>query len=118
MRPTVMLFCLDVPRSLAFYTGLGFTQRRSQRTGGWAELEWGTFVLNLHESVAPLPPTGRIQLGFEVEAGLDELVERLRPTGLYGELSILDESFGRIVHLQDPDGNTLSIVQYEPELYV
>lgn len=118
-----MLFCLDVPRSLEFYTGLGFTSRRGQRTGGWAELEWGSsdgqgFVLNLHETAAPLPPTGRLQLGFEVEGGLDELVGRLRHSGLYGELTILDEAFGRIVHLSDPDGNALSIVQNEPELYV
>lgn len=123
MRPTVMLFCPNVPRSLAFYTGLGFVQRRGQRTGGCAELEWPTaegsgFVLNLHEANEPLPPTGRLNIGFEVESGLDELLDRLRPSGVYGELTVVDEAFGRIVHLQDPDGNALSIVQNEPELYV
>lgn len=30
---------------------------------------------------------------------------------------VTDESFRRILHLTDPDGNALSVTQYEPELY-
>lgn len=116
MNPTLMLFTADVECSLAFYQQLGLTVRRVQRGGGWAELIWGDFALNLHEHALPLPDTGRLQLGFEVESGLEDVVARLSAEGL-GDLSIIDEGFGRIVHLRDSDGNLLSIVQNEPELY-
>lgn len=115
-----MLFTADVERSLGFYRQLGFTVRRAGRGGGWAELVWGVgqdaFALLLHEHARPLPEPGRLQLGFEVESGLEAVVARLSADGL-GGLSIIDEGFGRIVRLHDPDGNLLSIVHNEPELY-
>ncbi len=30
---------------------------------------------------------------------------------------IVDEGFGRVLQLADPDGNVLTIVEHEPELY-
>ena len=43
-------------------------------------------------------------------------MQRLSRAGL-NPPSITDESFGRILHLTDPDGNALSVTRYEPELY-
>lgn len=62
-----------------------------------------------------LPATGRLQIGFET-GDLDAAVQRLSGAGLHPP-AIVDEAFGRILHLTDPDGNVLYIVQNEPELY-
>ncbi len=115
MNPSFMLYTGDLDSMLRYYTALGFTHRLSGRGGGWAELTWDGFTLNLHAQTGQLPPTGRLCIGFET-ADLEAAVQRLRRAGL-NPPSITDESFGRILHLTDPDGNALSITQYEPELY-
>lgn len=115
MNPSFMLYTRDVIGLTAFYTALGFRLRRAGRGGGWTELTWDTFTLTLHGHSGELPPTGRLQIGFETP-DLDAAVRRLIEAGL-NPPAILDESFGRILHLTDPDGNLLSVTAYEPELY-
>ena len=110
-----MLYTSDLDAMLRFYAVLGFTHRLSGRGGGWAELTWEGFTLNLHAQTGELPPTGRLCIGFETN-DLEATVQSLSRTGL-NPPSITDESFGRILHLTDPDGNVLSIVQNKPELY-
>lgn len=115
MNPSFMLYTSDLDSMLRFYTALGFTHRMSGRGGGWAELTWDGFTFNLHGHSGELPPTGRLCIGFET-ADLEAVVQRLSRAGL-NPPSITDESFGRILHLSDPDGNTLSVTQYGLELY-
>ena len=86
------------------------------RGGDGTELEWNGFVLSLHGQDGELPAVGRLQIGFETP-DLDQTVQDLSRAGL-NPPAIVDEAFGRILHLTDPDGNVLYIVQNEPELYV
>lgn len=116
MNPSFMLFTRDVSAMTRFYLALGFCHRLSGRGGDWAELEWNGFVLSLHGQAGELPPVGRLQIGFET-SDLDLTLEDLSRAGL-NPPAIVDEAFGRILHLTDPDGNVLYIVQNEPELYV
>jgi predicted enzyme related to lactoylglutathione lyase len=115
MNPSFMLYTTDLPGLTAFYTALGFNLRVAGRGCTWAELTWDSFTLALHGHSGELPPTGRLCIGFET-ADLDAAARRLQQAGL-NPPAIVDESFGRILHLLDPDGNQLSITQYEPELY-
>lgn len=115
MNPSFMLYTTDLPGLMAFYTALGFQLRMAGRGGTWAELTWDRFTLALHGHTGELPPTGRLRIGFETN-DLDAAVRRLQEAGLTPP-AIVDDSFGRMVYLTDPDGNELSITQYEPELY-
>ena len=112
MRPNILLYTPDVERAADFYGKLGFTMRRRNRNGGWTELEFGTLLLFLHR-VDVLPTISkRLEFGFEAQEPLERVAARLLEGGV-----IVDEGFGRILSLQDPDGNALSIVEHEPELY-
>jgi predicted enzyme related to lactoylglutathione lyase len=115
VNPSFMLYTNDIPGMTAFYTALGFKLRVAGRGCTWAELTWDSFTLALHGQTGELPPTGRLCIGFETN-DLDRTVRDLNRAGL-NPPAIIDESFGRMLQLTDPDGNALSITQYEPELY-
>jgi predicted enzyme related to lactoylglutathione lyase len=115
MNPSFMLHTRDVEGMIQFYVALGFVHKLTGRSGNWTELTWGNFTLSLHKHQGELPPTGRLSIGFEAE-DLEASVQTLSRAGL-NPPAIVDESFGRILHLTDPDGNELFITQSEPELY-
>ena len=117
MRPSVLLYTADVAQAEAFYTALGFRLRRHSRSGGWTELEWNELLLFLHSAQTLPPANSRVQLGFEAQEPLETLSARLIERGVIVSAEIVDEGFGRILNIQDPDGNTLTIVEHEPELY-
>jgi catechol 2,3-dioxygenase-like lactoylglutathione lyase family enzyme len=117
VRPSVLLYTADVARAEAFYVELGFRLRRRSRNGGWTELEWSELLLFLHHAQTLPPADGRIQLGFEAQEALEQLTARLIERGVIVAAEIVDEGFGRILSLQDPDGNVLTIIEHEPELY-
>lgn len=117
MKPYVLLYVTDVPRSRAWYEALGFGLRRLNRNGGWAELEWAGLLLYLHGADTPRP-AGFALPGFEVTQPLDVLAARLRGAGIEApDTAILDEGYGRTLDLRDPDGYVWQIVEHEPELY-
>ena len=116
MKPYVLLYVTDVPCSQAWYERLGFRLRRVNRHGGWAELEWDGFLLFLHSTSHPRP-AGFALPGFEAQEGLEAVAGRLAQAGLLPDPLILDEGYGRVLRLTDPDGYTLEIVEHEPELY-
>ena len=117
MRPNLLLYTSDMQRAADFYQQLGFTLRRRNRNGGWTELEFGTLLLFLHR-VATLPAASkRLEFGFEAQQPLEQLAAQLLQSGVIVSAEIVDEGFGRILQLADPDGNTLTIVEHEPELY-
>lgn len=81
------------------------------------ELEFGTLLLFLHGANTLPAASERLQLGFEAQEPLENLAARLLESGVTVNAEIVDEGFGRILELRDPDGNTLTIVENEPELY-
>lgn len=116
MRPTILIYATDVSRSREWYERLGFRLRRVNRHGGWAELEWGELLLYLHGTAAPRP-AGFALPGFEAQESLDVLAGRLVALGVVTDPFILDEGFGRVLRLRDPDGYELDLVEHAPELY-
>ena len=117
MRPNLLLYTPDVERAADFYQRLGFTLRRRNRNGGWTELEFGTLLLFLHSTQSLPAVSKRLEFGFEAQQPLEQLAAQLLQSGVTISAEIVDEGFGRVLQLADPDGNVLTIVEHEPELY-
>lgn len=116
MRPYLLIYCTDIPRSLAWYQALGFSFRRQGRHRSWAELEWGDLLLYLHGH-SEVRPEGFALPGFEVQEPLEHVLARLAPLSQREIPAILDEGFGRIANLHDPDGYVWQLVEHDPDLY-
>lgn len=116
MKPYVMLYVTNVPRSRAWYERLGFSLRRVSRQGSWAELAWGDFLLFLHGKDQPGPARFALP-GFEATEPLEHLAQRLSEQLGTENLTMLDKGFGHTLALSDPDGYEWLILEHEPELY-
>lgn len=116
MRPYLLVYATDVARSALWYEALGFRPRRTNRNGGWAELEWGETLLFLHAASSPRP-AGFALPGFEATEPLESVAARLAPLGGGEVPEIVDEGYGRTLTLRDPDGYAWEIVEHDPELY-
>lgn len=102
LRP--LRFTADVPGWTAFARSLGLTPRIESLRGGWADLvAGGGGMLALHEATSSdtRQPAGRTTLSFECDDGT-ALVRRLRAAGY--QATLYDESYGRVVVVQAPDG--------------
>ncbi len=121
IRLSPMRFVRDVPASIRFYTALGFEVDVVGRVGGWAELRVPSAQLGLHVAgeVAPhVDDRGRAccVLNVDTDEPLEEVRERMRAAG-YAADDILDENFGRIFYLRDPDGMLVGVTEPDRELY-
>lgn len=108
----------DIDALVRFYGALGLELNTVSRAGGWVDMTAGGGMLGLHvASRAERPRTsGDCKLSFETDTGLEELVVRLHAAG-YADAHILDEAFGRSLHVTDPDGVLVQVNQSDPSLY-
>lgn len=117
MRIMPIRYVADVATSARFYAALGLVPGDSSRSGNWTELNAGGGVLALHtvrSSQQDVP--GRVELAFEAQEPLEVLAERLTAAGFEPE-AIVDENFGRSMHLSDPDGAHIEVNEYDRDLY-
>ena len=113
--PTI--FVTDMSRAVEFYCGaLGLALK--QRWGDhFAAIDAGDgLLLGLHPASPTAPPpgtSGSIQIGLNVDAKLDDVVEQLRARGVKFRGPIVDDPEGgvRIAFLADPDGNDLYLCE-------
>lgn len=118
MRLMPIVYVTDPEVSLPFYLALGFELDARDRHGIWIELRYGDALFALHRAIDPLePPSGRLQLSFDVTEALEETVERMRAAGLVSDAPIIDEAYGRSLQLYDPDGLPITILEQDRELY-
>jgi predicted enzyme related to lactoylglutathione lyase len=105
---SVFFYVSDMECAIAFYEGLLGLQVL-ERGDEWSALECGGIRLGLHRSDAvPTGGSGAV-VSFRV-ADAAAAVERLRTAGAdVGEVH--EEPFGLLVHLEDPDGHSLRLVQ-------
>ena len=111
----------DLPRSVAFYQGLGFSEQYRNQRGVLMANEGVRLFLFATRKPNP-PPVGR-ELGlFDNPPGIDHisfavadvdaLYARLRANGVKFGGPPEDQSWGaRMVGLKDPDGNNLYLLQ-------
>lgn len=116
MNPLPIVYVKNMDRSLAFFEALG--GQRSHASAHWAELRFGTAKIALHldeDRQAGQPQ--QLGLAFEAAAPLEHLLEHCRQRGLTVHQQISDESFGRSLVLEDPDGLLIQVNEHDPELY-
>jgi hypothetical protein len=120
--PKLILMPLVYVRSIAavlpFYEALGFQVAARDRAGEWIELGLGSAILMLHQSEHPSSEAPRsIELSFISSEPLEVVLARLAVAGFPTEVPIIDESFGRYVQVQAPDGLVLQINEHDRTLY-
>ncbi len=126
MRVMAIRYVRDVDGARRFYQALGLTiefASRRPRKGGpsvWTELAGsGTGSgpganLALHQWDEE--PIGGIQLSFQADEPLEQVVDRLRQSGYEPATEIVDEAFGRSFTICDPEGLLIQINENDYDL--
>jgi catechol 2,3-dioxygenase-like lactoylglutathione lyase family enzyme len=123
MRPLALRYVRDVAAARRFYEALGlevdFASRPTRHgTTTWVEMVGGRGALALH-GIGPgddpddLPP---VDLAFEAEEPLEQVVARLAAAGFAAGTAIVDESFGRSFCVRDPEGLLVQVNELDREL--
>ena len=107
---TVYLVSADIERMRQFYEeGLGIKGARQQ--GNWLPFTVKEAVFALHGAV-PGDDLQGVSYSFGVD-DIDATVARLQAQGAKVLRGVADEAFGRMATLQDPEGRTFEVVNYE-----
>jgi catechol 2,3-dioxygenase-like lactoylglutathione lyase family enzyme len=119
MRPIPIRYVKDMDAAQRFYEALGLTVEftsRAPRQGPakWVELHGGAGMLALHHIDDDEPG---IELAFEAQEPLEDVVARLAATGYHPATAIVDEAFGRSFTVRDPEGQLLQINEHDRELH-
>lgn len=143
MRPMPIRYVRDLAVVQPFYEALGlrvaFAGRASRRgRTRWVELVGPSgAAMALHAAddpdaladngamTAELPGRGHgtsqgeppVELAFEAEEPLEEVVGRLRAAGFEPATAIVDEAFGRSFRVRDPEGLELQINEHDRDLH-
>ena len=105
------IFISNMDRAVHFYTevlGMKLTNRFGDH---WATVDAGKgLTIGLHPASAkyPAPGTkGAMMLGLEIDEPIETVVSRLTEQGVRFTGSIIQETTGKFIHLEDPDGNDI-----------
>ena len=117
-----VVFVSDMEESVRFYELLGLQVDTKGRSGAWTELRGGGALVALHAAGAAEPSqppegAGRVELAFVASEPLETLEGRLLAAGATFAQRISDESFGRSLIVQDPDGLPIQVNEHDTELY-
>jgi catechol 2,3-dioxygenase-like lactoylglutathione lyase family enzyme len=105
---SVFFYVADMDRAVSFYAGL-LGLPVLERSDEWSAFDCGGVRFGLHLSDAPRKGESGAIVSFRV-ADARAAAERLRAAGAeVGDVH--DEPFGLLVHLEDPDGHSLRLVQ-------
>jgi len=118
IRFAPVYFTDDIPRTRAFLTALGFTDPEAEhRHGGWVEIPTHDALLCLHQGAGAVgTPAGLAQLSFESDEDPDLIAQRLVDAG-FTDATVLDENYGRVVSVRNPDGQPMLINVSDRTLY-
>ncbi len=111
----------DVPRAKAFY----------EAVFGWAFSPWGPpnfyqiknagigVIGALQERRTPLSGAG--MRGYEITVGVDDLAATTAAVAAHGGTNLTPpyriEGVGELVFFDDPEGNHVGVMQYEPGVF-
>lgn len=113
-----VVYVRQIAPVVPFYQALGFHIAAGDRAGEWVELRLGSAILMLHRSEHPSSEVPRsIDLSFVSAEPLEQVLARLAAAGFPTDQPIIDESFGRYVTVQTPDGLALQINEHDRTLY-
>ena len=121
-----IVYVRNIDAVLPFYEALGMKPIAIQRKGAgqqgreWIELQLGDAVLGLHQSDQPSSQFDRsrgVELSLNSHEPLETFLERLAATGFTSDHPILDETFGRYVMIEAPDGFLIQVNEEDPDLF-
>ena len=121
-RLTLMaiVYVRNIDAVLPFYEALGMKPIAIERGREWIELQLGNAVLGLHQSDQPSSQFGRsrsVELSLNSHEPLETFLERLSAAGFRTDHPILDETFGRYVMIEAPDGFLIQVNEEDPDLF-
>jgi len=117
MKVMPIRYVANMAAATRFYAALGLVEGDSSRSGNWMELNGSGGTLALHTArTAEQDVPGWVELSFETQEPLEALAERLTAAGFEPE-AIVDESFGRSLHVMDPDGVLVQVNEHDRDLY-
>jgi len=114
MRVTPIYFTSDPERMRRFCEVLGLSTYLRADRGGWVEMRGSGGFVGLHEATAER--AGQSGLGFETDEPLEDLRDRLVAAG-FDDAHIIDEAWGRVLWVDDPDGHGLWVQEARTDLY-
>lgn len=118
MKPMPIRYVHDMDAARAFYEALGLTLHAAQRapkSGGpthWMELAGSSGTMALH-FVPPESKSSEIELAFDSDEPLEDVIERLRDAGFEPATEISDEAHGRSFTARDPEGLLMQINEHD-----
>lgn len=105
---------------MPFYQALGMKPTAIDRRREWIELQLGDAILGLHQSDQPSSQFARnrsTEFSLISHEPLEIFLERLATAGFKTDHPILDETFGRYVMIEAPDGFLIQVNEEDPDLY-
>jgi predicted enzyme related to lactoylglutathione lyase len=122
MRVMAIRYVRDVDSVRRFYEALGltleFASRRPRRGGEavWTELAGSGSGGHLALHQWDEEPADRVELTFQADEPLEQVVQRLSEAGYEPATEIVDEAFGRSFTIRDPEGLIIQINENDYEL--
>lgn len=122
MRVMAIRYVRDVESAQRFYQTLGltleFASRRPRRGGPpvWMELAGTGSGANLALHHWDEDPASEVELSFQADGPLEQVVDRLRRSGYEPATEIVDQAFGRSFTIRDPEGLLIQINENDYDL--
>ncbi len=110
-------FTDHVEQMRSFLQVLGLRPRIESLGAGWVDLVGETGLVAVHEAATSDGghPGGTTLLSFEC-ADAEALADRLRRRG-FDDATVVDDAYGRALHVTDPDGALVVADQVQDDLY-
>lgn len=112
-------FSDDVPAMRRFLAALGLAPRIESDGGGWVDLvapKPGLVAVHDAATSAGGYPSGSTTLSFESDEPLEAVRDRLQRAG-FADAHVIDEAYGRVLHVTDPDGVDVVVDEASEDLY-
>lgn len=117
MRVTPIRFVRNIELANKFYSALGLNENAAATSGTWADLhgKGGQLGLHIAQAGSNQSDAGGVALHFSTDEKLELTAERLRAAG-YAPSDIMDETFGRFITVNDPDGYLIQVNEMDEDL--
>lgn len=110
MKLQPIVYTEDMKSAVDFY-GAVLGSEPAYQSDMWTAFDVAGATLGVHR-VDTLPERGRVELSLVATEPLEAVVERLAGRGIDPTRGIADETFGRSIVLEDPDGAPLQVNEH------
>lgn len=116
MKVTPIRFVRNIELANRFYSTLGLFENAAATSGTWADMrgDGGQLGLHIAEADTSHAEAGAVALQFTTDEKLEFAAKRLKDAG-YKPSDIMDETFGRYITVQDPDGYLIQVNEVDEE---